>query len=581
MGDTVKERFSSTAVAIALAGTIVLGVLAVLALAVTGSRRELSDAHNTVAVAELTARSLDTTFALQTERGLAAVVATRFFSSLRPDYEAAIENTDQSLTDLRVAWSQYRDEIPDLTSPSISDVLASSVSLAEFRSATLEPSTESTYPLYTELVEQANGASAELVKQAEDPETIQDRALIGALLSVVEGMHNQRYLVQEALLTDGTPTDELLLQLDVVTDNIRQGFFQARSLAEGSLLDTIEQIRTGPDTDEVDGVLADLTTTDDGVTTTTPEQWYDLSTKRIEEVSSLIPTINSRVTRMARDKLESASSGLWTRAILLGTLFVVALLVAVSTVQATRERAEALDEYTQLSDGLREWFVAAAFPAVDNVVIASRYVPASVRTMSGGDWYDLYMLGSDLAVTIGDVVGHGTEATSNMAQLRNVLRGQTIAVSLGPAAQMDLLSSTVAGSSIMATITYGLLDPRSGKFTYTRAGHVPLLIREPSGKVRIEEEGTGPPVGSPFDLERREKITQLEPGSIMVLMTDGIVENIDHDIDAGMRVIADALTNAEPTPQAVLDALFGLVNDKPLDDAAALVIAWDPRDQTS
>ncbi|MGA7227760.1 MAG: SpoIIE family protein phosphatase, partial [Acidimicrobiia bacterium] len=546
----MKERFSSTAVAIALAGTIVLGVLAVLALAVTGSRRELSDAHTTVAVAELTARSLDTTFALQTERGLAAVVATRFFSSLRPDYEAAIEATDQSLTDLRVAWSQYRDEIPDLTSPSISDVLASSVSLAEFRSATLEPSTESTYPLYTELVEQATGASAELVKQTEDPETIQDRALIGALLSVVEGMHNQRYLVQEALLTDGTPTDELLLQLDVVTDNVRQGFFQARSLAEGSLLDTIEQIRTGPDTDEVDSVLANLTTIDEGVTTTTPEQWYDLSTKRIEEVSSLIPTINSRVTRMARDKLESASSGLWTRSILLGTLFVVALLVAVSTVQATRERAEALSEYTQLSDGLREWFVAAAFPAVDNVVIASRYVPASVRTMSGGDWYDLYMLGSNLAVTIGDVVGHGTEATSNMAQLRNVLRGQTIAVSLGPAAQMDLLSSTVAGSSIMATITYGLLDPRSGKFTYTRAGHVPLLIREPSGKVRIEEEGTGPPVGSPFDLERMEKITQLEPGSIMVLMTDGIVENIDHDIDAGLQVIADALTTAEPTPQA-------------------------------
>ncbi|MGA7280970.1 MAG: SpoIIE family protein phosphatase [Acidimicrobiia bacterium] len=577
----MKERFSSTAVAIALAGTIVLGVLAVLALAVTGSRRELSDAHTTVAVAELTARSLDTTFALQTERGLAAVVATRFFSSLRPDYEAAIEATDQSLTDLRVAWSQYRDEIPDLTSPSISDVLASSVSLAEFRSATLEPSTESTYPLYTELVEQATGASAELVKQTEDPETIQDRALIGALLSVVEGMHNQRYLVQEALLTDGTPTDELLLQLDVVTDNVRQGFFQARSLAEGSLLDTIEQIRTGPDTDEVDSVLANLTTIDEGVTTTTPEQWYDLSTKRIEEVSSLIPTINSRVTRMARDKLESASSGLWTRSILLGTLFVVALLVAVSTVQATRERAEALSEYTQLSDGLREWFVAAAFPAVDNVVIASRYVPASVRTMSGGDWYDLYMLGSNLAVTIGDVVGHGTEATSNMAQLRNVLRGQTIAVSLGPAAQMDLLSSTVAGSSIMATITYGLLDPRSGKFTYTRAGHVPLLIREPSGKVRIEEEGTGPPVGSPFDLERMEKITQLEPGSIMVLMTDGIVENIDHDIDAGLQVIADAMSTAEPTPQAVLDALFGLVNDKPFDDAAALVIAWDPRDQTS
>jgi Stage II sporulation protein E (SpoIIE)/Nitrate and nitrite sensing len=576
----VRQRFSSTAVAIGLAGTIVFGVLAVLVLAATGSRREVSDARNTVAVAELTAASLDTTFALQTERGLAAVVATRFFSSLRPEYEAATEATDQSLAELRAAWSQYRDQIPELTSPAISDVLASSTSLAEFRVATLEPSNESTYPLYTELVEQANGATDELVKQVDDPETVVDRALVGALLSVAEGLHNQRYLVQEALITEGGPTDELLLQLDVVTDNIRQGFFQARSLAEGSLLDTIEAIRTGPDTQKVDEVLTDLTTLEDGVTSTTSEAWYELSTKRIEEVSSLIPTVHSRVTRMARDKLESASSGLWTRSILLGGLFIVSILVAVSTVQATRERAEALTEYTQLSDGLREWFTAAAFPAVDNIAVASRYVPASVRTMSGGDWYDLYLLGDQLAVTIGDVAGHGTEATSNMAQLRNVLRGQTVAVSLGPAAQMDLLSTTVAHSEIMATLIYGLLDPRSGKFTYTRAGHIPLLIKGPSGDVRIEEEATGPPVGSPFGLDRTEQITQLEPGSIMILMTDGIVENIDRDIDASLHLIAVAVSKAEQNPEAIVDTLFGLLDDKPFDDAAALVISWDPGAQT-
>lgn len=576
----MRQRFSSTAVAIGLAGTIVFGVLAVLVLAATGSRREVSDARNTVAVAELTAASLDTTFALQTERGLAAVVATRFFSSLRPEYEAATEATDQSLAELRAAWSQYRDQIPELTSPAISDVLASSTSLAEFRVATLEPSNESTYPLYTELVEQANGATDELVKQVDDPETVVDRALVGALLSVAEGLHNQRYLVQEALITEGGPTDELLLQLDVVTDNIRQGFFQARSLAEGSLLDTIEAIRTGPDTQKVDEVLTDLTTLEDGVTSTTSEAWYELSTKRIEEVSSLIPTVHSRVTRMARDKLESASSGLWTRSILLGGLFIVSILVAVSTVQATRERAEALTEYTQLSDGLREWFTAAAFPAVDNIAVASRYVPASVRTMSGGDWYDLYLLGDQLAVTIGDVAGHGTEATSNMAQLRNVLRGQTVAVSLGPAAQMDLLSTTVAHSEIMATLIYGLLDPRSGKFTYTRAGHIPLLIKGPSGDVRIEEEASGPPVGSPFGLDRTEQITQLEPGSIMILMTDGIVENIDRDIDAGLHLIAVAVSKAEQNPEAIVDTLFGLLDDKPFDDAAALVISWDPGAQT-
>jgi serine phosphatase RsbU (regulator of sigma subunit) len=290
----------------------------------------------------------------------------------------------------------------------------------------------------------------------------------------------------------------------------------------------------------------------------------------------LIPVIHDEVAAEAREDLDRAGRALWTRSILLGALLVISILVAINAVFATRERGKALTEYEQLTDGLRQWFVAASFPESENVEIAARYVPASIRTMSGGDWYDVYEVGDALAVVIGDVAGHGAQATAQMAQIRNILRGQSTARTLDPAAQVDLLSSTISDSGILATLTYGLLDVSTGEFVYTRAGHIPLLIRSGTGEVRIEEEASGPPVGGGVDLARKTMITRLHPGDVLILITDGLVEGVDRDIDIALDEIAKALTEAGPGSEALLDQLFDMNQEDPIDDAAALLIAWRP-----
>jgi serine phosphatase RsbU (regulator of sigma subunit) len=228
-----------------------------------------------------------------------------------------------------------------------------------------------------------------------------------------------------------------------------------------------------------------------------------------------------------------------------------------------------------LSDGLRQWFATTTFPSVENVQIAGRYVPASVRTRSGGDWYDVYRADDELALVIGDVAGHGPDATAHMAQLRNLLHGQSTARVLDPAAQVDLLDRTVSGSGMLATLTYGLLDVDKGRFTYTRAGHIPLLIRSAAGDVRIEEEGTGPPLGSGVTLPRATRTTQLYPGDVLILMTDGLVERVNRDIDLALDEISKELTEAGPTSEEMLDQLFEMREDSHADDAAALLVRWN------
>ena len=580
----LRDRLSSVMVATALAALIVLGVLAVLIVTVRGAQTTYSTAAMTVSVAEITEEAITATAALQEERALASTLDRDALATHHARFEdEATPATDRAMQNLRVAWSRHRSEVPETATPPISDLLAAEVSLTDFRGAALTPSGESTFPLYSEMMALAVAATSELVKQGTDPITVTDRALVVALLNVAESLNAQRYLIQEALASAGPLSEELLLQVDVLVDSTSQGLFEARSLAGGDDLEAVEEIRTGEPARRMRDLLDAVTAGQAADRPITLQQWFDASSARIEQVDALIPVVHDRVAAEARQDLQRAERALWTRSILLGALFVLSILVASNAVFATRERGEALAEYELLTDGLRQWFVAASFPDSESVEIAARYIPASVRTRSGGDWYDVYEVGDALAVVIGDVAGHGAEATAQMAQLRNILRGQSTARTLDPAAQVDLLSNTISDSGILATLTYGLLDVSTGEFVYTRAGHIPLLIRTSSGGVRIEEEASGPPVGGGVDLGRETTTTRLHPGDVLILITDGLVEGVDRDIDIALDQIAKALTEAGPSSEALLDQLFGMNEDDPIDDAAALLITWRPqsRDQVT
>ncbi|MET0696507.1 MAG: SpoIIE family protein phosphatase [Acidimicrobiia bacterium] len=576
-----RKRSGSVVVAAALAALIVLGVGIVLIVTVTSSQRAYAGAVEAVAAAETTEDSIVATAALQNERALASSLADANLYMYHSGYDAAIVDTDRGMQALRASWAEHRSEMSETATPSIGDVLSADGSLADFREAALSTSGESTYPLYSEAVATSVAATSELIQQSSDATTLKDRSLLVALLGLSESLNTQRFLIQEALATGGPVSEEMLLQLEVESDNLSQSFFEARSLADGDDLAVIEGIRTGEASQDVARMVEQITDRGGAVESISPQRWFEASTVRIEQVDALIPTVNERVSTVAGDELDSAELALWTGSILLSALFLLTVLVGGKAVFATRERQEVLAEYGQLSDGLRQWFAPTNFPDPESVEITARYIPASVRTQSGGDWYDVYEVGNSLAVVIGDVAGHGADATAQMAQLRNILRGQSTARTLDPAAQIDLLDKTMTGSGIVATVTYGLLDVSSGEFVYTRAGHVPLLIRSAAGDVRIEEEAQGPPVGGEVDLKREIKRTRLHPGDVLILITDGLVEGLNRDIDEALDQIAKALTEADSSTEAMLDQIFGMNEKEPIDDAAALLITWNPPSQVT
>lgn len=216
---------------------------------------------------------------------------------------------------------------------------------------------------------------------------------------------------------------------------------------------------------------------------------------------------------------------------------------------------------------------------------AGVYLPAGGGAEIGGDWFDAIALPSlRLALVAGDVVGHGMAASAAMGRLRAAI--QTLAdLELEPDELLtriaDLVQRLAAEAppddqdTVGATCLYALYDPVTQRCTLASAGHPsPILVR-PDGTAAVIEVSPGPPLaigGMPYETTTID----LEPGSVLGLYTDGLIERDGDDIGQGLRRLTDTLA-ASCRPERPLGdtggALLADLAGQPLRDDAALLLA--------
>ncbi|MET7698191.1 SpoIIE family protein phosphatase [Streptomyces sp. NPDC005485] len=227
----------------------------------------------------------------------------------------------------------------------------------------------------------------------------------------------------------------------------------------------------------------------------------------------------------------------------------------------SRERQTAL--------ALQRSLLPQSLPRTAAVDAASRYLPAA-RAGVGGDWFDVIPLsGMRVAMVVGDVVGHGIQASATMGRLRTAVR--TLAdIDLAPDELLTHLDDLVvrlsaeAGSEettgeVGATCLYAVYDPVSRHCTIARAGHPPPLLLPPSGPPRQIDVPAGPPLGLgglPFECTEID----LAEGSVLALYTDGLIESRERDIDTShqllLRALAQSPESLEETCHAILQTLL-------------------------
>ncbi|MEV8562841.1 SpoIIE family protein phosphatase [Streptomyces sp. NPDC051917] len=218
-------------------------------------------------------------------------------------------------------------------------------------------------------------------------------------------------------------------------------------------------------------------------------------------------------------------------------------------------------------------------PAADGLHLAARYLPATRGLNIGGDWYDAFFQpdGSLLAV-IGDVTGHGLRAAVIMGQLRTALRAYAIEET-SPAQILTRLHRMLCHQqpNLYATAMIARFRPDDLQVTWAAAGHPPAVVRAPGGAVRVLDDKPGVMLGVPIPFEYEDHTTEIEPGSTLVLYTDGLVERRAQGIDIGIELLAQTLAGLHEPDLKDLDAsaeslLKPLVHESERDDDVCLLL---------
>jgi PAS domain S-box-containing protein len=213
-------------------------------------------------------------------------------------------------------------------------------------------------------------------------------------------------------------------------------------------------------------------------------------------------------------------------------------------------------------------------PEVAGLELAARYLPAGAGVEAGGDWYDAIDLGDGrVDLVIGDVSGRGIAAAAVMGRLRTAVSAYAVD-RMGPAEialRIDRLLAGMEGHD-MATMMYVRLDPVSGAVEYVRAGHLPALVRSPDGSVRQLSGAGSPPLGLLAATQRPSSTDEVEPGSLVLLCTDGLVERRGEVIDVGIARLEEAFSDCPDADEDCLDKLIDAVKPQDSDDDVAILV---------
>lgn len=238
------------------------------------------------------------------------------------------------------------------------------------------------------------------------------------------------------------------------------------------------------------------------------------------------------------------------------------------------ERAELFRHTTEISEELQHSLAASPLPRLDRFEIEAYYAPGGNDLEHvGGDWYDAVATwGGGLVLVVGDVMGRGVRAATAMIHVRAGIRG-LLTVEPDPAALLEAADELIARDAPEQFITAAavLVDPDGGTLSVCSAGHVPLVLVRPDGTAELLEVGAGTPLGVQTRQHREAEHFAIEPGSVVVLVTDGVVESRDHDIDVGIERLRLRLAELAGRPLAEMVAeAAALADDTHADDVTVV-----------
>jgi sigma-B regulation protein RsbU (phosphoserine phosphatase) len=210
----------------------------------------------------------------------------------------------------------------------------------------------------------------------------------------------------------------------------------------------------------------------------------------------------------------------------------------VSAERAHQAEIEAAGErFAALARTLQQSLLPPRLPSPTGIQLAARYHPAFTGIDVGGDFYDVFAVGAEWVLVVGDVCGKGAEAAAITALVRHTIRAAAMhdpdpATTLAEL-NLAMLASPEPNDDVIRFATVCCIrlrpSPEGVMADIACGGHPPPLILRADGGREV-----GAPNGSligVLDLvDVTTRTTLLRPGDGIVVVTDGVLEARD---DAG------------------------------------------------
>jgi serine phosphatase RsbU (regulator of sigma subunit) len=271
------------------------------------------------------------------------------------------------------------------------------------------------------------------------------------------------------------------------------------------------------------------------------------------------------------------------------------LVVGQETTEAVRRRRaleRELEDEHRIVTQLQVSLMPESLPSVPGTDLASGFWPAGGGHDIGGDFFDVFPIGSECwMMVIGDVCGKGAEAAALTALARYTLRAAAIQEGAEPAKLLAQLNEAVVRqrddarflTAVCAFLEAGGNGDGGLRVTLAVAGHPPPLRVSAGGEV-LRVGGSGALIGiwgSVPDL--REEVVHLGLGERLVLYTDGVVEAGAPTTELGEAGLAELLAatagqTAAATVAAIEGAVLSSTSAAARDDVAVLVVRPDPKE---
>jgi len=255
----------------------------------------------------------------------------------------------------------------------------------------------------------------------------------------------------------------------------------------------------------------------------------------------------------------------------------LAAQIGVVMVQLNRATSRTLRYELALAQRLQQKMISAVPRELAGFAVTTTYRP---HFEVGGDFFDIVRTGSNqVTAIIGDVSGKGVAAAMLMSQVsstfRSIARGARSPALLLERLNTELLRCVPDDTFVTAACVH--YDSLRGRLIVANAGHCVPLVKRASGGVVLAGRASGAPLAMLESERYRNVEIAVEPGDIVILVTDGIPDGLDPARSGqGAWKLADVVARAPHDPDAlraeIMDEVMRETFGDALDDIAILTL---------